>query len=64
MGLVGLWLVVGTMLASAVVFGWVTIRTRPMATGLVRRSRPEGDEELVRRACANLDEEYRELLNH
>ncbi len=52
------------MLASAVVFGWVTIMTRPMATRLARRSQPERYEELVRQACADLDEEYRQLLDH
>lgn len=52
------------MLLSAVIFGWVTIKTRPMATDLARRSRPEPYEDLVRRACADLDEEYRELLKH
>jgi len=64
MGLMALWLVAGILLASAIVFGWVTIATRPMATDLARRSRSAEHEDLVRRACADLDDEYRQLLNH
>jgi predicted negative regulator of RcsB-dependent stress response len=62
MGLVGLWLVAGVLVASAVIFGWVTFKTRPMAVGLARRSRPRSHEDVVRQACADLDAEYRELL--
>jgi len=59
-------LVAGILAASAVIFGWVTITTRPGATGLARRrQRAEQDEQddLVRRACADLDDEYRRLLS-
>jgi hypothetical protein len=63
MGLVGLWLVAGTMLLSAVLFTWVTIATRPRAGVLATHRRIEPHEELVRRACADLDAEYRDLLN-
>jgi hypothetical protein len=62
MELLGLWAVAGTLLLSAVVFGWVTISARPMATDLERRGRQGRHEDLVRRACADLDDEYRQLL--
>jgi len=60
----GLWLVAGTLLLSALVFGWVTITTHPRATELERHSRRERQEQLVKLACTDLDAEYRELLNH
>lgn len=62
MELLGLWAVAGTLLLSALVFGWVTIATHPRATHLERRSRSRRQEDLVRLACADLDEEYRQLL--
>lgn len=64
MELLGLWLVAGVLLLSAVIFGWVTITTRPRATHVERRGRQARHEDLIRRACADLDDEYRELLNH
>ncbi len=64
MEVLGLWLVAGTLLLSALVFGWVTIRTHPMANDLERRSGRKRHEELVRRACADIDDEYRQLLKH
>ena len=63
MELLGLWAVAATLLLSAVVFGWVTITTRPRATDLERRSRLARQDDLVRRECAGLDDEYRQLLN-
>jgi hypothetical protein len=63
MGLLGLWAVAVMLLLSAVVFGWVTIVNRPRATDLNRRSRQARHEDLVRRACADLDDEYRRLLS-
>jgi len=35
-----------------------------MASDLSRRSRSAEQEDLVRRACADLDDEYRQLLDH
>lgn len=64
LGLVGLWLAAAAMVASAVVFGWVMMTTRPAAVALAHRSRRHHDEDLVRRACADLDAEYRRLLQH
>lgn len=52
------------LVLTALVFGWVTIATHPMADQLERRRHPHRDDDLVRRACANLDDEYRQLLNH
>jgi hypothetical protein len=62
MEILGLWAVAVAMLLSAVVFGWVTITSHPMASALERRSRPQRHEDLVRRACVDIDEEYRQLL--
>ncbi len=62
MGLLGLWMVAGLLLASAVAFSWVTITTRPLAADLARRGEPRRHDDLVRRASAHLDEEYRRLL--
>lgn len=59
MGLLGLWMVAAALFASALVFGWVTITAQPMAEHLHRRSRPRTQDTLVRQACANLDDEYR-----
>ena len=64
MEILGLWTVVGAMLLSALVFGYVTITTHPWATNLERRSRPQRQEDVVRQACVNLDDEYRQLLGH
>jgi hypothetical protein len=58
----GLWAVAVTMLLTAVVFGWVTIKARPMAVNVERLSRQARHEDVVRRACAGLDDEYRQLL--
>jgi hypothetical protein len=62
MQLLGLWAVAGTLLLSALVFAWVTIAAHPRATYLERRSRSRRQEDLVRLECADLDEEYRQLL--
>lgn len=62
MELLGLWAVAGTLLLSALVFAWVTIATHPRASHLERRRRSRRQEDLVRLACADLDEEYRQLL--
>jgi hypothetical protein len=64
MELLALWTVAGAMLLSAVVFGWVTITTHPMASALEQRRRPHRNEDLVRQACVNIDDEYRRLLGH
>ena len=60
--LLGMWLLAALLLTSAVVFGWVTIKAQVLATAVERRSRPDRQDDLVRRACADLDAEYRELL--
>ncbi len=64
MGLIGLWAMAIALLVSAVVFGWVTISTHPIGSRLTHRGRQIRRDELVRRACADLDDEYRQLLNH
>ena len=61
---VGMWLLAALLLGSAVVFGWVAIKTQVLAGAIARRTRRDTHEELVRRACADLDDEYRELLRH
>lgn len=64
MELLGLWVVAGTLLLSAVVFGWVAVTTHAMADDLGRRTQRLQQDDLVRRACARLDEEHRLLLGH
>ncbi|HEX8510225.1 MAG TPA: hypothetical protein VF635_12125 [Propionibacteriaceae bacterium] len=64
MEILGLWTVAGALLLSAVVFGWVTITTHPLASALAHRRGPQRREDLVRRACADIDDEYRRLLEH
>jgi hypothetical protein len=64
MQLLGLWAVAGLLVLSAVIFGWVTITARPRATEVERRVGRRRHEDLVRRACADLDSEYRQLLGH
>lgn len=59
-----MWLLAAVLLGSAVVYGWVAIKTQVLAGAIERRSRRHTHEELVRRACADLDDEYRELLRH
>ena len=58
------WLVVALMLVTAVVVGWLTIKTHLVAAAVARRSQQDRHEDLVHRVCADLDEEYRELLRH
>ena len=62
MQLLGLWAVAGALVLSALVFAWVTIVSHPRSTHLERRSRSRRHEDLVRLECADLDEEYRQLL--
>jgi hypothetical protein len=64
MELLALWTVAGALLLSALVFGWVTITTHPRASALEQRRRPQRDEDLVRQATLNIDDEYRRLLGH
>lgn len=60
--LLALWLLAALLLGGAVVYGWVALKTQVLAGAVERRSRLNQHEELVRRACADLDDEYRELL--
>lgn len=62
--LLGMWLLAALLLGSAVVFGWVTVKTQVLAGAVERRGRLNQQEDLVRRACADLDGEYRKLLRH
>ncbi len=64
MELLALWMVAGVLLMSAVVFGWVAVTTHAMADDLERRTAELHQEDLIRRACARLDEEHRLLLEH
>ncbi|HEY5821335.1 MAG TPA: hypothetical protein VIT20_05135 [Propionibacteriaceae bacterium] len=65
MGFLGLWMVAGVMLLSAVLLGWAMVKANPFVGKLIRRSRERRHRRnLVRVACADLDDEYRELLNH
>lgn len=62
MGLIGLWSVASLLLVCAAAFGWVTVATSLRASSLARRSLQLDQEDLVRRACADLDGEDRRLL--
>lgn len=64
MGVLGLWLMAGTLLAAAVVFGWVAVMARLVAAQVEGRTRRQRHDDLVRLACRDLDDEYRLLLKH
>ncbi len=64
MGVIGLGLMAGTLVMSAVVFGWVTVLAHPRAAQVAPRSRDQQHDDLVRLACRDLDDEYRQLLRH
>lgn len=59
-----MWVLAALLLGSAVVYGWVALKAQVLSGAIGRRGRRVSQEDLVRRACADLDDEYRELLKH
>lgn len=52
------------LLLTGVMFGGVVAATRPRSEVIGHRHRLRRTEDVVRRACADLDREYRQLLGH